>query len=159
MNTLYLKTLTLKVPVRYIISQQHKLLVYVFIGLHCVLPQAATRVQMFCKKSVFKNFVNFIGKHLRWRLFLIIAGLTPILKNICQILLLRCAQTTHCYLSVLLYIQHLLPHHHCYYSETIVRRCSIKKKVFLEILQNSQKDTCVTVSFLIKLQGLGLHLY
>ena len=50
-------------------SQQHKLLVYVFIGLHYLLPQAATRVQMFCKKSVFKNFVNFRGKHLCWRLF------------------------------------------------------------------------------------------
>ena len=32
------------------------------------------------------------------------------------------------------------------------RRCSVKK-VFLEILQNSQENTCVRVSFLIKLQA------
>ena len=33
------------------------------------------------------------------------------------------------------------------------------KKVFLEISQNSQENTCVRVSFLIKLQALGLQLY
>ena len=33
--------------------------------------------------------------------------------------------------------------------------CSVKK-VFLEILQNSQENTCARVSFLIKLQALGL---
>ena len=31
-------------------------------------------------------------------------------------------------------------------SEAVVRRCSVKK-VFLEILQNSQEDTCARVSF------------
>ena len=35
------------------------------------------------------------------------------------------------------------------------RRCSVKK-LFLEILQNSQKNTCARVSFLIKLQPSGL---
>ena len=44
---------------------------YVFIGLHCLLPEAATRVEMFCKKSALKNLINFIGKHLCWSLFLI----------------------------------------------------------------------------------------
>ena len=38
------------------------------------------------------------------------------------------------------------------YTEAVVQRCSIKK-VFLEILQNSQENTCARVSFLIKLQG------
>ena len=33
------------------------------------------------------------------------------------------------------------------------------KKVFLEILQNSQESTCARVSFLIKLQASGLQLY
>ena len=33
------------------------------------------------------------------------------------------------------------------------------KKVFLEISQNSQKNTCARVSFLIKLQASGLLLY
>ena len=39
-----------------------------------------------------------------------------------------------------------------------VRRCSVQK-VFLEILQNSQKLTCARVSFLIKLQTLDLKFY
>ena len=37
-------------------------------------------------------------------------------------------------------------------------RSSIKK-VFLEISQNSQENTCARVSILIKLQALGLQLY
>ena len=54
MNTLYLKTLTFEVPFRYTLhSQQHKLPMYVFFGLHCLLPEAATRVEVFCKKKVF----------------------------------------------------------------------------------------------------------
>ena len=36
------------------------------------------------------------------------------------------------------------------------RRCSVKK-VFLEISQNSQENTCARVSFLIKLQALQLY--
>ena len=36
--------------------------------------------------------------------------------------------------------------------EAVVRRCSVKK-LFLEISQNSQENTCVRVSFLIKLQA------
>ena len=38
-------------------------------------------------------------------------------------------------------------------SEVVVWRCSVKK-LFLEILQNSQKNTCARNSFLIKLQAL-----
>ena len=36
-------------------------------------------------------------------------------------------------------------------SEAVAQRCSIKK--VLEIVQNSHENTCVRVSFLIKLQG------
>ena len=36
-------------------------------------------------------------------------------------------------------------------SEAVARRCSVKQK-FLEISQNSQKNACARVSFLIKLQ-------
>ena len=39
--------------------------------------------------------------------------------------------------------------------EAVVRRCSVKK-VFIEISQNSRENTCARVSFLIKLQPLGL---
>ena len=37
-------------------------------------------------------------------------------------------------------------------TETVVRRCSVKK-VFLEISQNSQENTCARDSSLMKLQG------
>ena len=37
------------------------------------------------------------------------------------------------------------------YAEAVVRRCSVGK-VFLEISENSQENTCARVSFLIKLQ-------
>ena len=38
------------------------------------------------------------------------------------------------------------------YTEAAFQRCSVKK-VFLEISQNSQENTCARVSFLIQLQG------
>ena len=37
-------------------------------------------------------------------------------------------------------------------SEAVARRCSVKR-VFLKILQNSQENTCVRVSFLVNLQA------
>ena len=43
-------------------------------------------------------------------------------------------------------------------KEAVTQRCSVKK-VFLEISQNSQENTCARVSFFIKLRGLGLQLY
>ena len=39
-------------------------------------------------------------------------------------------------------------------SETVVQRCSVKK-VVLEISQNSQENTCASVSFLIKTRTLA----
>ena len=36
-------------------------------------------------------------------------------------------------------------------TEAVVQRCSVKK-MFLEVSQNSQENTCARVSFLIKLQ-------
>ena len=39
------------------------------------------------------------------------------------------------------------------YSEAVFQKCSVKK-VFLEMSQNSQENTCARVSFLIKLQAL-----
>ena len=44
------------------------------------------------------------------------------------------------------------------FQEALVQRCSVKK-LFLEISQNLQKNTCARVSFLIKLQALCLQLY
>ena len=41
--------------------------------------------------------------------------------------------------------------------EAVVQRCPVKK-VFFEILQNSQESTCARVSFLIKLEDSGLQL-
>ena len=45
----------------------------------------------------------------------------------------------------------------CLFLEAVVQRCSVKK-VFLETSQNSQENTCVRVSFLLKLQASGLQL-
>ena len=74
MNIHYLETLTFEVHSGISFhSQQHKLSLYVFIGLYCLLPEAAIRVEKggSVKKGVLKNVVNIIGKHLYWRLFLI----------------------------------------------------------------------------------------
>ena len=82
-----------------------------------------------------------------------VAGLTPILKNICQRLLLHCTHTTHCYLSVLFYMQYLLPHHHCHYSEAVARRCSIKKDVLRNFAKFTGKYLCQSL-FFNKVTGL-----
>ena len=42
-------------------------------------------------------------------------------------------------------------------TEAVVRGCSVKK-LFLEISQNSQEDTCARVSFLINLQDASLKI-
>ena len=44
------------------------------------------------------------------------------------------------------------------FTEAVARRCFIKK-VFLEILQDSQENTCARFSFLLKLKASGLQLY
>ena len=41
-------------------------------------------------------------------------------------------------------------------SAAVVRMCSVKK-VFLEISQNSQENTCAKVSFLIKLHAMACN--
>ena len=41
------------------------------------------------------------------------------------------------------------------FTEPVVRRCSVEN-LFLKILQNSQKNICVRVSILIKLQPATL---
>ena len=48
--------------------------------------------------------------------------------------------------------------HNTWNKRSSHQRCFIKK-VFLEISQNSQENTCLRVSFLMKLQGCGLQLY
>ena len=40
------------------------------------------------------------------------------------------------------------------FTEVVAQRCSVKK-VFLEILQNLQENTCARASLLIKLQAFG----
>ena len=57
------------VQVHHFFFRQDKLSVYVFIDLHCLLPEATIRVELFYKKGALKDFVNFIGKHLCWSLF------------------------------------------------------------------------------------------
>ena len=93
-----------------------------------LLPEAATGVEVFVRIGVLKNSINLTGNHLCWSLFNKFAGMTPILKNICQWLLLCCTRTTRCYLSVLLYFQHL---------QKLPPEVFCKKKVFLKISQKA----------------------
>ena len=93
---------------------QDKLSVFAFIGLHCLLQEAAIRVAVFSKKRCSYRFRKFYRKTSVLESPFKVAGLTSILKNICQRLLLHCTRTTHYYLYVSLYIQHH-PHHHCFY--------------------------------------------
>ena len=104
------------------------------------------------KNSVLKNFVNVIGKHVLESLNKV-ASLTPILKKIYQRLPLPCTHTTHCYLPVLLYIQHLLLHHHCCYSKAVEQRCSIKKGVFRNFAKLTGKHLYQSL-FFNKVTGL-----
>ena len=71
---------------------------YVFIGLqHCLLPEAAIRVEVFCKNRGFRRKTPVLES-----LFNKVAGLTPILKNICQRLLLHCTFALHSHHSLLI---------------------------------------------------------
>ena len=89
------------IQVYHLFFQQVKFSVYVFIGLHCLLPEAAIRVDVFCKTSYSLRFSKFHRKTpVLDSLFNKVAGGTPIMKNICRRLLLHCTRTTHCYLSV-----------------------------------------------------------
>ena len=45
-----------------------------------------------------------------------------------------------------------------FYTEAVFQRCSVKK-VFLEISQNSQENTCTRVFFLMKLQASKFLLF
>ena len=111
------------------------------------------------EKCVLKNFANFPGKHLCWSLFNSVAGRNFICK---RLLLFVSPQNTitnssgkfgldetsaECKVSIFLKR-----------TEAVARRCTVKK-VFLQIPQNSKENTCVRVSFLIKLEATGLQLY
>ena len=59
----------------------------VFIGLRCLLPEADIRVEVFCKKRCSYRFCKIRRKiPVLESLFDKVAGLTPILKNICLLL-------------------------------------------------------------------------
>ena len=76
-----------------------------FTGLHCLLPEAAIRVEVFFTKRCSWRFRKFHRKTLVLEsLFNKVAVLTPILKNTCQRMPLHYTRTTHCYLSVWIYI-------------------------------------------------------
>ena len=84
------------VQVYHFFFQQDKLSVYFFIGLHCLLPKAAIRVEALCKKRCSWRIRKFrrITPVLE-SLFNKVSSLAPILKNIYQRLLLHCTRTTY----------------------------------------------------------------
>ena len=55
-----------------------------------------------------------------------------------------------------IFAKNRLNHMSLFFLEAVAQRCSVKK-VFLEISQNSQENTCARVSFLIKLRALACN--
>ena len=149
------------------------------------IQNRSSRLQMFFKIGVFKNFGNSRGKHLCWSLFLT-KFLTNFIKDtptqvfsceICEIF-----KNTFSYRTPLVTASEwtLLSSrlrnnkNFCWFLACFkdifdscilfpekvderklgaaVQRCSIKK-LFVEISQNSQENTCARASFLLKLQA------
>ena len=129
---------------------------------------------MFYKKTVFKNFAKFTGKHLYAR------PSTLLKKRLRQSCLSEnfakfirphfrrtlpgdcfCFSLEESNVSIIvlrrsiLRIAALLKSS---FRSSSHRRYSVRKGV-LKISQNSQENTCANVSFLIKLQASGLQLY
>ena len=94
----------------------------------------SSSLQAFCKVSVLKTSVKFLGKHICWILFSV---------NL-QTLSLKFYQMKDYIIffnEKVFYLENIF-----LTAEAVVRRCS-QKKVFLEILQNLQENTCATESF------------
>ena len=122
---------------------------------------------MFYKKRVLRNFAKFTGKHLCQSLILNkVTGLRPALWHRCfpanLAKFLRTPIFTKHLWWLLLYKSYFKSEFSLYVTEVaekalsilflteaVTQRCSIKN-VFLEILQNSQENSCARVSFLIK---------
>ena len=103
----------------------------------------SNHLEVFCKKGVLRNFAKFTGKHLCQSLFFNkVAGLRPacLLKK-------RLMPTGGIYaVSISDKVK---------YTEAARRSVLLYKKMFLEILQYSQENTSVAISFAIKLQALS----
>ena len=146
-----------------------------------VLHQRRNRSQMFFKVGVFKNFPIFPRNHLCWSLFSIkVAGLKVFSGEYCEIFKNSCfykippvaafviknvAFMMHCtkmkkrLMENFIFCIVMPPLSYCNLKHALQRcihygsshqRCSVKKGV-LKISQNSQENTCVRGSFLIKL--------
>ena len=117
---------------------------------------------MFYEKGIVKNFARFTGKHRCWSLFYNdVAERDPDTCfwwnfKICKIFFEGRLQP-----SGSRFQKRYLPEHlkelDSEFIEAVTRGV-LWKKVLLEISQNSQENTCVRVSFLIKLQAWGLKL-
>ena len=112
---------------------------------------------MFCKKSSLQIFTKFTVKHLRWSSFF--GKVSALNQNLYWTKGQLWKATYDVSTSTVI---HLKDHSWIWGNfwlqlealyEAVVQRCSIKK-VLLEILQNSQKNTCARAPFLIKLQAL-----
>ena len=106
----------------------------IFIGLHSLLPEAASRVEVLSKKCVLKTFVNFIGKYLCWSLFY-----RPDTYFEEHLPKTDSALQTH---HSLLLIRFTLDSAPSFSTSLLLLRSShlkvfYKKKVFIEILQNA----------------------
>ena len=112
--------------------------------------------EVFCKKGVLGNFAKFTGKHLYQSPFCRPHSCTFIEKET----LAQVFSCEFCEISKNTY----------FHRTTLVaasglpkwrsndQNCFIKK-VFLNTSQNSQGNTCIKVSFSIKVQECGLHIH
>ena len=116
---------------------------------------------MLWKEGVLRNFAKFTGKHLCQKLsFNKVAGL-----RLATFWKESLAQVFSCEFILQNFLQRAsgVSTNETHTGKTFfmfaeaATRCVLQKKVFLEISQNSQENTCARVSFLIKLQASGLR--
>ena len=101
---------------------------------------------------VLKNFANFPGKQLCWSLFLIALQVEISSAKDCFYLFhLKIYNKQQWRVWTRRDLDRVQSKYFLKRTEVVARRFSVKN-VFLEILQNSQENTCARVSFLIKLQ-------
>ena len=113
---------------------------YVFICLHCWLPEAATGVEVFVRKGVLKNSVNLTRNHLCWSLFL---------NNLQAWYLFWRTSVYDCFCTALTPFAVTYPFYFIFSTyRSSHRRCSVKKGVRPEtLLEKRLWHRCFPLNF------------
>ena len=143
MNIDYLETLNLEVPFWYIISFFGRINVQCISSLVCTVYCQKQPSEQRCsvKQGALKDFVNLIVKKpVLESLFNKVAGLTHILKNFCQRLLLHSTCTVIVLLLICFTLYSAPSHHHCYY-------CYYLRCLFLVQIRKASKNLNLVSNF------------